>query len=257
MPLAARTVLITGASRGLGLEMVKQLLKLPSSPEVLLAACRDPGSATDLQAVARSYPQLKIIKLDVENDEDIRAAFQETQTAVGDRGLNLLINNAGIFTNKQDGGGVSQQTRDRLQKHFNVNVTSPLIVIQTFLPLLQQAAARDQSQGLSCNRAGIVNISSAMGSQTITFAHGAGTALDYKCSKSALTMASILLARELKDSGILVAALHPGWVKTDMGGQGADLTLEESIQGCLNVIGSIGQENSGKLINYKGEVLPY
>lgn len=75
MPLAARTVLITGASRGLGLELVQQLLKLATGPELLVATCRDPASATGLQALAQAHPQLKILKLDVESDDDIRAAF--------------------------------------------------------------------------------------------------------------------------------------------------------------------------------------
>uniref|UniRef100_A0A0B6Z2N3 C-factor n=1 Tax=Arion vulgaris TaxID=1028688 RepID=A0A0B6Z2N3_9EUPU len=257
MALTARTILVTGASRGLGLEFVKQILKLPTAPEVLIAACRDPATATKLQAIAQNSPSVKIIKLDVEKDEDLETALQETRNAVGNRGLNLIINNAGIYLNKADGGGIAKQTRERLQKHFDVNVSGPIILVQKFLPLLQQAAAHDKSKTLSCSKAGVVFISSTMGSQTITFTHGAGTSLDYKCSKSAVTMASILLARELKDSGIYVAALHPGWVKTEMGGDGADITSEQSIQGCLSVISSVREESSGKLLDYKGAILPY
>lgn len=76
MPLRARTVLVTGASRGLGLEFVKQILKLPTAPEVLVAACRDPTTAKNLQVIAQSYPAVKIVKLDVEKDEDIDSAFR-------------------------------------------------------------------------------------------------------------------------------------------------------------------------------------
>jgi NAD(P)-dependent dehydrogenase (short-subunit alcohol dehydrogenase family) len=257
MPLTARTILVTGASRGLGLEFVKQILKLPTAPEVLIATCRDPSTARDLQVMADTNPSLKIVKMDVENDQDIETALTEVRTTVGERGLNLLINNAGIYLDKSDGGGLTKQTRERMQKHFDVNVSGPLIVIQKFAPLLQQAAALDKSKSLSCSKAGIITISSVMGSQALTFDQGLGTAIDYKSSKTALTMLSILLARELKDSGIFVAALHPGWVKTDMGGENATLTADDSIKNSLSVIGSLGQEKSGKLISYNGDVLPF
>uniref|UniRef100_A0A0B6YWN1 Uncharacterized protein n=2 Tax=Arion vulgaris TaxID=1028688 RepID=A0A0B6YWN1_9EUPU len=256
MALAARTVLITGASRGLGLEYVKQLIKLSSPPEILIAACRDPHSALQLQALAKGSSSVKVIKLDVEIDDSIQSAFKEVKALVGGHGLNLLINNAAIYDQK-DEGRLEQQTRSRLQKHFDINVSGPLIVTQTFLPLLQQAASQNKDKPLSCSKAGVIMMTSYMGSQQITFTDGAGEAIHYKTSKSALTMAAVILSRELKESGIFVAALHPGWVRTDMGGDHAMFSPEDSIKGCLKVIGTAGEDFNGKLLTFEGNILPY
>ncbi|BFZ23452.1 hypothetical protein BsWGS_26491 [Bradybaena similaris] len=256
MSLKAHTVMVTGASRGLGLEYVKQLVKLPVPPEVVIAACRDPKTATNLQAVGKENPTVKIVELNVENDENIDAAYKEVKGHLGDRGLNLLINNAAIYDSKDD-GSLEHQTRSRLLKHFDVNVAGPLLVTQKFRPLLQQAADHNKNGGLSCSRAGVIMMTSYMGSQQITFDDGAGSSLHYKTSKTALNMAAIVLSRAFKDSGIFVAALHPGWVRTDMGGPDAMFSPEESIKGCLKVIGGAGEDLNGKLITFEGNVLPY
>ncbi|XP_035825014.1 C-factor-like [Aplysia californica] len=84
-----------------------------------------------------------------------------------------------------------------------------------------------------------------------------GPHIGLKCSKTAETMATILISQELKDAGILVLSLHPGWVRTDMGTEKGDLSPGESISGCLKVIGSQGEESTGKLLNYKGDLLPF
>ncbi|XP_012936603.2 retinol dehydrogenase 16 [Aplysia californica] len=123
MPVASKTILVTGASRGLGLEFVRQILQLPAAPEVLIAACRNPSSANDLQTLAKANPSLKVIKLDVEKDEDIISAAQETKNIVGDRGLNLLINNAGILV-RTEGSELRTQSRENMQRHFDVNCSA-------------------------------------------------------------------------------------------------------------------------------------
>ncbi|XP_035828616.1 uncharacterized oxidoreductase C663.08c-like [Aplysia californica] len=261
MPLAAETILVTGASRGLGLEFVRQILQLPTAPEILIAACRNPSSAIDLQNLAKGNPSLRVIKLDVEKDEDIISAAQQTKKIIGERGLNLLINNAGIYF-RQDGSELRTQSRENMQRHFNVNCSGEfavctIIMSQKFLPLLEQAAAQNNSQAMSCSKAALVNLSSIKGSLNETYKNGRGTFLHYKCSKSAETMATILISRELRGAGILAFALHPGWVRTAMGTKEADLSPEESITGCLQVIGSQGEESAGKLLNYNGDVIPF
>ncbi|KAK3704221.1 hypothetical protein RRG08_066851 [Elysia crispata] len=255
MAFSVRSILITGASRGLGLEFVKQILAFPSAPEVLMAACRDPSSATALQTIAKSNSRLKIIKLDIEKDEDIDAAFKEAQTIVGKKGLNMLINNAGYF-DQSNAGELRHITRSIMQKHFDINVSAHLMVIQKFLPLLDLAVANRGSKQLNC-QAQLVLITSIMGSQNLTYKEGYYTCFHYKCSKSATTMASIVLSRELRQAGIHVLPLHPGWVRTDMGGSDAAVGIEESISGCLKVIGSTSEKNTGKLMDYKGTELPY
>lgn len=256
MALQAKTVMVTGASRGLGLEFVHQLVKLPSPPEVLIAACRDPSKATALQSFAKSNPSVRVVKLDIEKDKDIESAYKEVEAAVGERGLNLLINNAAIY-DQEDNGTLGHLTRSKLQKHFDINVSGPLLVTQMFLPLLQKAASQQGSDSLSFSRAGVVMMTSYMGSQQITFSDGAGESFHYKTSKSALNMAAIMLSRELKDKGIIVLALHPGWVRTDMGGKSAFYTPEQSIQSCLKVLGNADGEFNGKLVSYEEKVLPF
>ncbi|GFO08402.1 RNA-directed DNA polymerase from mobile element jockey [Plakobranchus ocellatus] len=255
MALSVTSVLITGASRGLGLEFVKQYLALPSAPEVIIATCRDPTSATSLQDIAKSHSCVKVIKLDVQKDEDIENAYKETAALVGDRGLNILINNAGQYDNSDD-GGIYKTSRERMQRHFDVNVSGPVMIAQKFLPLVKMAAEQKSSKDLN-SQAAVIMISSAMGSQTLTFDYGRGTSVHYKCSKTATTMATVLLARELREAGIYVAAIHPGRVKTDMGSPSANITKEDSIACCLEVISAASEETHGKLVNRQGQALPF
>ncbi|XP_059146228.1 C-signal-like [Physella acuta] len=256
MPLTPKTVLVTGTSRGIGLEFVKQFLNLPTPPEKLVAACRNPSTATELQKLAAGNATVKVIKLDVENDEDIDAAFKQTEAALGDRGLNLLISNAG-FMDRSTEGSLKDITRANMQKHFSINATSPVMIVQKFLPLLVKAASQEKLQDLSASRAGVVMISGRLGSQGFIFKNGYGSWIPYKCSKTALNMATIMISRELKDSGILVTAIHPGWVRTDMGTEAAPTGKEESVADCLKVIGEAGLKTHGKLIDYQGQILDY
>jgi len=275
--------LVTGASRGLGLTFVKQLIKLPSPPEVIIAACRNPRGAPELQGLlAVKDSPVHVVTLDVEKDEDIDQCVKTVTSLVGEKGLNLLINNTAIFEpvgtksrdvdvnqaktdferghltlSKKFGGSLEDQSRRLMQRHFDVNVTGPLLLTQKLLPLLKKAAAQTSSEELSCSRAGVVNISALLGSQQITQANRMGVHLPYKCSKSALNMATILLSHELRGSGILVTAIHPGWVKTDMGGDQAPLTAHDSIAACLQTIGRANAQSAGKMLNYDGADLPY
>ncbi|KAK6965492.1 C-factor, partial [Biomphalaria glabrata] len=134
----------------------------------------------------------------------------------------------------------------------------PVILTQKFLPLLRKAASLSGTKELSTSKAAVVMISSIISSQgskdTIPPEH---SFMHYKLSKTALNMATVLAARELSSDGILVTALHPGWVKTDMGTSAAPLTAEESIKDCLQAIAKAGEESNGKLIDFKGNILPY
>ncbi|GFR70746.1 C-factor, partial [Elysia marginata] len=255
MSFSGSSIFVTGASRGIGLEFIKQLVELPSAPDLVIAACRDPSSATNLRDIARSHPTVKIIKLDVNKDEDIDTAFQETQTLVGDKGLNILVHNAAI-NDKTEVGGIYEATRERMQQHFNANVSGPIMITQKFLPLIKKAVSLKVSKEPN-NEAAIVVISSVKGSQNLAFTEGRGTRLHYKCSKTAINMATILMARELRETGIVVSALHPGSVRTAMGGPNAPLSETESVASCLQRIASMSEKTHGKLVNWDGEILPY
>ncbi|XP_052717616.1 C-factor-like isoform X3 [Crassostrea angulata] len=130
--LPPRSVLITGASRGLGLEFVKQFLQVPTPPEFLFATCRNPDNAKELQEVAKSNSSITIMKLDVSEMNTIEEAKKLVESKVGDGGLNLLINNAGI--NKRV--TLDTVTPDMMLDTFNINVNGPLFTTKTALNML-------------------------------------------------------------------------------------------------------------------------
>ena len=137
-----------------------------------------------------------------------------------------------------------------------VCVSAPVLIVKKFLPLLKMEAKTNASLPIGYSRAAIVNISSILGSiQTTLETYHKG--YHYHSTKAALNMMTAMLSMDLRDSGILVAAIHPGWVKTDMGGQDADLEKDTSIEGCWSTISSMTEKSAGQLLNYDGEVIPW
>ncbi|KAI5609655.1 hypothetical protein C0J50_5866, partial [Silurus asotus] len=156
------SVLITGASRGLGLQMVKHLVGISERPKKIICTARNPASAQELQQVARSHPEVYVVPLDVVNDASIEAAVQQVSSIVGPSGVNCLINNAGILIHSD----LNSETREGMMKTFETNTVSPLFVTKAFLPLLRAAAAGAVCDRgvMSVNRAAVINISSLLGS---------------------------------------------------------------------------------------------
>lgn len=245
--LPPRSVLITGASRGLGLEFVKQFLQVPTPPEFLFATCRNPDNAKELQEVAKSNSSITIMKLDVSEMNTIEEAKKLVESKVGAGGLNLLINNAGI--NKKV--TLETVTPDMMLDTFNINVNGPLFTTKAFLPLLLKAAISSTPSNPS---SAIVNMSSIMSSiaRTVT-----SDAVEYRVSKSAVNMLTKILHNELKDKGIHVGCLHPGWVQTDMGTAKAPVTVSQSVCGCIQVMSNMNSENACVLTDYTGNPLPW
>nr|XP_011422365.2 C-factor-like [Crassostrea gigas] len=248
--LCPRVVFITGANRGLGLEFVRQFLKLGNPPDHLFATCRDPERAEELKILKKEDDRIQIIKLDVTSQTDIDAAARQVEDRVGDRGLNLLINNAGMTRKRQYVGNLN---RDHLLEQFDTNVIGPLLVTQSLMPLLLRAASL-YNEPDSCNKAAIVNISSILGSIA---ENKSGGMYGYRPSKAAMNMVTKSLHEELKNKGILVAALHPGWVRTGIGGPEATLSPEESIKDCLNVLSKLSTEKSGCLLSNNGDKIEW
>nr|XP_022336367.1 uncharacterized protein LOC111132814 [Crassostrea virginica] len=245
--LPPRSVLITGASRGLGLEFVKQFLQVPSPPEFLFATCRNPDSAKELQEVAKSNPSVTVLKLDVNEINTIEEAKKAVESKVGDKGLNLLLNNAGV--NKK--ASLEEVTPAMMLDTYNTNVNGPLFTTKAFLPFLLRAA---ESSSPSEPSSAVVNISSIMSSIEL---NEKTDAYDYRPSKTALNMLCKLLHNELKDKGVHVGCLHPGWVQTDMGTTKAPLTISQSVCGCLQVMSKMNAENACVLTDYTGKPLPW
>ncbi|OWK61690.1 17-beta-hydroxysteroid dehydrogenase type 6 [Lonchura striata] len=171
MAALARSVLVTGSSRGIGLELVRQLAASPRPPQHIFATCRDPkgprGKA--LQELATQHSSIKLVQLailhfafslaDTVNLPSIQRAMQAVGYHLKDQGLNLLINNAGISSHATLCSLDSQE----MLNVFVTNVVGPLQVVKEFLPLLEQAAKAGK-EGLSCSRAAVINISSKLGS---------------------------------------------------------------------------------------------
>ena len=233
-PSPPRRSLVTGANRGLGLEFVRQLL---ARGDHVIADCRHPGKASDLNRLAGDHPgRLHVLPLDVA-DEKSRNAFARELPLVAD-GIDLLVNNAGVLHSGERWGSVNEAN---LADSLRTNAMGPF--------LLTQALASQLADGAT-----VANISSGMGSL--------GDDPDfhspsYRISKAALNMATRMLAKALEARVIPVVALCPGWVKTDMGGSSAQITPPESVSALLQVIDAATMERSGGFFDRFGKPMPW
>ncbi|XP_058701992.1 uncharacterized protein LOC131582630 isoform X2 [Poecile atricapillus] len=215
----ARTVLLTGSNRGIGLELVKQLLGSPRPPAWIFATCRDPEGprAQELRDLASKHPNLVLVKLDVENPSAITDAAKVVEGKLDGMGLNLLINNAGIYTPT-----ASLETVDAedMVRTYKTNAVGPMLMAQAFLPLLKKAAQDSKEKGLSCSKAAIINISTILGSIKKTPDSFFRPVISYRCSK-------------------------------------ADLTVDTSVRGLLSVLPILSEKHSGTLLNWEGKAIPW
>ncbi|XP_053377696.1 C-factor-like [Mercenaria mercenaria] len=239
--LAPKSVLITGCNRGIGLEFVKHFLQLAKPPKFVFACCRNSAAATDLNEIAKSNPSVKVLELDVTKQDSIEKAKLYVASIVEGEGLNLLINNSGIASDQD----IEDVTREEMMRCYEVNAIGPLMMAQSFLPLLRLAASQHQSDPMSCNKAAIINISTSLAS--ISEYSSPRRRYPYRASKAALNMITTSLCLDLKADGILCTSVHPGWVKTEMGGPNALISTEESLNGMMSVLEKLqGEECSGK-----------
>lgn len=214
--MSIRIALVTGANRGLGLEFVRRLL---ARGDRVLAACRHPGKAGDLNLLAGRHPgRLHVLPLDVA-DETSRSAFIGELALVldDDSRIDLLVNNAGVLHSGERWGQVRETA---LEDSFRTNAIGPFL-------LTQSLASRIADHGK------VAFLSSVMGS---IGARREFRSPSYCASKAALDMLAMQVAHALAPRGIAVAVLHPGWAQTDMGGAGADVTAADSVAGLLRQI---------------------
>eukprot|EP00794_Sanderia_malayensis_P014982 gene14982-16527_t len=247
----ARSVFVTGSNRGIGLELVKQLIKPEKAPEHVFAACRSPDKAEDLKKIADEHKNVHIVKLDVCNMDDIKHAKEVVAKHVGDLGLNVLINNAGMLFRERK---LQDVTAEQMMQCYQANTIGPTMLIQEFLPLLQQASKHEASKEMSCAKAAILNMSTKVASITD---NGMGGIYSYRASKIGLNIVNKNLSIELKEDKILAVLLHPGWVQTDMGGSNAITPTEESVAGLLNVAQGLGEKDNGLFYDFKGNPIPW
>lgn len=258
-------VLVTGANRGIGLELVRQLVQNSEPSDQIFAGCRDPDGprAQALTELAQTFPQLiTIVKLDVSDPACITEVARFLASKLAGSGLNLLVNNAAInipakpATMANTGGG-------EMMESFKVNVVGPFLLTKELLPLLQRAAGQrsgqgEGSKGMSCSRSAVINLSTLLSSiEKCPETFSRAQMYPYRTSKAALNMLTRCLADDQREHGILVAAIHPGWVLTDMGGAEAPLPPNDSVRGLLSVMSSLSDEHSGTLLDWQGNSIPW
>ena len=225
------SVLITGANRGLGLEFTRQYA---ADGWRVFAACRDPARARDLAAVEGD---VSAETLDVDDGPQVAALANK----LSGQPIDVLINNAGIY-------GPKDVTRDTVDydawgQVFRTNTMSPLAVSAAFAANVAQGGQKK-----------IITLSSIMGS--IAENDSSGDFI-YRSSKAAVNAVMKSLAGDLKSEGITVAVLHPGWVRTDMGGPDAAIEAPESVTGMRAVIAGLKESDSGRFLNYDGTEIPW
>jgi len=229
-------VVITGAARGIGLELVKQCLAREAR---VVAGVRTPEKAKELRALADAHPgRLSVLTLDVSNDEGV-GGFATQLRAKGIDRVDVLINNAGIYIDGDQ--TIENLETETLMETLNTNSVGPMRVTQALLPLLRES-----------KQARIATISSLMGS--IADNSGGGS-YAYRMSKAAVNMFVKTFAIEERD--MIALTLHPGWVKTEMGGPRAPLSADKSAEGLITVIETATPGDSGKFFNHAGRELPW
>lgn len=227
-------VLITGANRGIGLEFTQQYA---ADGWRVIACCRDPLNATALNALAATSTsgEVSVHALNVNDFSQI----ESLASTLAGQAIDLLINNAGYYPDSAF-GSVNYAEWD---KAFRINTMAPMKLVECFIEHVAGSRLRK-----------IATLSSKMGS--IDDNDSGGSYL-YRTSKTATNMVIKNLAIDLKPRGIAAVALHPGWVKTEMGGPNALITTQQSVSGMRAVIDKLTTHNSGRFIAYDGQEIPW
>ena len=228
------SVLVTGSNRGIGLEWCRQYA---AADWRVFASCRHPETADDLQALAQRHPRLSVHRLDVTEAESVYALRAELQN----ESIDVLINNAGVYLEKY--APTAAIRFEEWRQTLEVNTLGPLRVTEA---LADRVAIS--------HRKLVVTLSSHMGS--IADITVAGDTY-YRSSKAALNAAMKGQSIALGEHGIGVLLLHPGWVKTRMGGADAPLTPVESVAGMRALADTFRMDMSGRFFRYDGTEIPW
>jgi NAD(P)-dependent dehydrogenase (short-subunit alcohol dehydrogenase family) len=229
------TVLITGANRGLGLEWTRQYL---AAGWRVIATCRHPEDATDLHATLGGHSKAFLYRLDVTDAQDLRSLRMGLETEP----IDVLLNNAGVYLDKFD-PGVGGLHFDAWEASFAVNTLGPARVTETFLDNVARSERRL-----------VVAITSHMGSIAEINSPGAYA---YRASKAALNAVMKGMSLELRARGVGVLLLHPGWVRTRMGGPDGPMSPEPSVASMRALVERFTLEQSGSFLRYNGTLIPW
>jgi short-subunit dehydrogenase len=226
------TVFITGANRGLGLEFVKEFSEIGYE---VIATYRDLSSSTDLTNLVKSNLKIRLHQLDVSSTKNI----QDLSKYLKNKPIDILINNAGIYRS----GSFNSVNKDSWVESFITNTIGPYEVIEYFLPNVLQGLERK-----------VISITSKMGSIDD---NTSGGSYIYRSSKTALNSMMRSLTHDLKAHDIATMTLHPGWVRTDMGGPGGWIDVKESVSGMIDQILNLSLQNTGRYIDYNGKLIKW
>ena len=229
------TVLITGANRGIGLRLAESYAR---QGHRVIACCREPERATSLSRLAADTDgRLSVHPFNVVNESQ----RQGLVAALTGTPVDVLINNAGIYPDK--GVGFGNLEPSGWLEGFYVNSIAPVLLAQSLLPNIAAGKRRL-----------IASVSSKMGSLSD---NTSGGSYAYRSSKAALNMAMLSLSHDLRERGIAVILLHPGWVQTDMGGTSAHISADESVSELRAVLDRAGIDDSGRFFDRDGSTIAW
>uniref|UniRef100_T1KI96 Ketoreductase domain-containing protein n=1 Tax=Tetranychus urticae TaxID=32264 RepID=T1KI96_TETUR len=238
--LDVSTVLVTGANRGIGLEFVRQLASLEPKISHIIATCRNPDAAKELKSIAEANNNVHILKLGLTDYNSYDAFYAEVEKIVGESGLDLLINNAGIAIHTL----LDETTPEEFMENFEINTVGTFMLTRKLTPLIKVS-----------QRKLIVYISSTAGS--IERANASFGYPAYKASKAALNIVTRTYADYIKKDGITSVIFCPGWCKTDLGGSNAILETDFAVSSLIKTISTLNAENNGCFLNYEGKPVPW
>ena len=224
----ALTCVVTGANRGIGLELARQLA---ARGDTVVATARDPEGAADLRGLG-----VRVEELELANPKSIAAFARRLKGAPVDR----LVHNAAVG---EAGPAAAEVSPEELESYFRINAIGPFQLTQALLPNLRAGEGRL-----------VVAVSSGLGSIA---ENTSGGWVSYRASKTALHQLVRTLAAEHAAEGLTFALLSPGWVRTRMGGQGAPLSPEQSVKAMLKVMDRLGPKDSGRFFNERGRNIPW
>jgi NAD(P)-dependent dehydrogenase (short-subunit alcohol dehydrogenase family) len=242
-------IMITGANRGIGWEFTKRYLY---RGDTVIGTYRDKDRSQELlslrtRMVDEGNAALIPVLLEVQDQTSIEACFSEVSQHI--ESLDMLINNAGMGDNSVDTGDPSAHKSfgnleaKAIMDVLAVNSVAPVLITQKFAPMMEWA-----------DNPKVVHISSKMGSIEL---RGDSGYYSYSSSKTALNMLGRIMSNDLISMGVISVMLHPGWVRTAMGGPEAPVTVEESVEGMIQVIDGLTQEMNGGFYDWEGQELPW
>ncbi|PHH90095.1 hypothetical protein CDD83_4552 [Cordyceps sp. RAO-2017] len=232
------SVAITGGGRGIGLELTKQLLELPTSRIAkVFVTTRGSAVPAELESlIGASAGRLVNVRCEVTDGASVQKAAAQIEAELGDRGLDILVNNVGAMPSSFN--GVTGMDADLLIRTFDVNVASAHRVTAALIPALRKSKEKK-----------IIMVSSPLGSMGYGKRFQFAPVPAYKITKAAMNMLSVQYAMEYEREGFTVLAISPGWLRTEMGSEAADLDVEVGVKGVRDLILGANSKMNGKFHN--------